>query len=272
MKVSGQAAAWLATAPQARLWGSLASCAPVVYRRLEFLHLARIRDYRGAGAFACQPGARPRPGAWIFCQDGADRVVLHIANDTLQFQFIPHAMVEGFILPENLPRSAQDQVGLSRGGTFQPACNHRQRGLGPQQCMHMIGHDHPGSELIKMPSALTIQESISHHTRDSVIPQPNRSEGSLVHFAVPGEEGPAGGSRRGCGRRRQASARDGTGPAPSNKQEGCLSEIIGMPVGKLSAVEHNGLAGESACPTPSAEALRKIAEKCRNSSVQPRAA
>jgi hypothetical protein len=78
-------------------------------------------------------------------------------------------MVEGFILPESLARSAQDQVGLSRGGAFQPARNHWQGCLGPQEYMHVIGHDHPGSELIKMPSALAIQESIGHDTRYSGI-------------------------------------------------------------------------------------------------------
>src|SRR5450759_2972521 len=115
--------------------------------------------------------------------------------------------------------------------------------------MHVVGHDHPGSQLIEMSSALALQEGIGHHPRYSIILQPNRCESGFVHFAVQGEEGPAAGSRCGSGRLRQSSPRDGTGQAPSNKQEGCLSEIIGMPVGKLSAVEHNGLAGESACPT-----------------------
>ena len=220
-------------------------------RRLEFLHLARVRASRGAGAFACQPRARPRPGAWIRCQSSAHRVVLYIASDTVQFDFIPHTMVEGFILPESLSRSAQDQVGLSRAGAFQPARDHRQGGRGPQQYMHMIGHDHPGSELIKVPSALAIQESIGYHARHSGIPQPNRSESSFVRFAVQGEEGPAGGQRRTSRRLRQSSPRDGTGQTPSNEQEGLFSDI-GMPVGQLSAVEHNGLAGESACPTYSA--------------------
>ena len=44
---------------------------------------------------------------------------------------------------------------------------------------------------------------------------------------------------------------DGPIQTPSNKQEGCLIHV-GMPVGKFSAVEHIGLAGESACPTFSA--------------------
>jgi hypothetical protein len=37
----------------------------------------------------------------------------------MQFRFIAHTMVEGFILPECLPRSAQDKIGFSRGGAFQ---------------------------------------------------------------------------------------------------------------------------------------------------------
>src|ERR1017187_776360 len=87
----------------------------------------------GGGAFACQARARPRPVPWIRCQTSAHRVVLHIAHDTVQFHFIPHAMVEGFILPEGLSRSAQDQVSLSRSGAFQPARDHRQGSLRPQQ-------------------------------------------------------------------------------------------------------------------------------------------
>ena len=58
---------------------------------------------------------------------GAPRVVLHIVNRTVQFRFIAHTMVKGFILPEGLSRSAKNQVGS-------------------------------GPELIEMPSALAIQK------------------------------------------------------------------------------------------------------------------
>src|ERR1700677_1853464 len=98
---------------------------PAFSRLLEFLHFARARANRGAGAFACQPRTRPMPGMWIRCQAGADWVVLDIVNQTVQFRLIAHTMEEGFILPEGLPRSAQDQVGLSRCRTFQPTHNHR---------------------------------------------------------------------------------------------------------------------------------------------------
>jgi hypothetical protein len=39
--------------------------------------------------------------------------------------------------------------------------------------MNVVGHNHPGSELIKVSSVLAVQESIGHHTGYSGIPQPN---------------------------------------------------------------------------------------------------
>ena len=54
--------------------------------------------------------------------------------------------------------------------------------------MNMVGHDHPGSELIKIPSTLAVQESIGYHIRYSGILQPDRSESSFVHFTVQDEE------------------------------------------------------------------------------------
>src|ERR1700680_957674 len=117
--------------------------------------------------------------------------------------------------------------------------------------MNMVGHDHPGSEVIKMPSTLAVQESIGYHIRYSGILQPDRSESSFVHFTVQDKEGSARRYRCARGRVRQPGPRDGARQTPGDKQKGRLREI-GMPVGEPSAVEHNELAGESACPTYSA--------------------
>src|ERR1019366_10571209 len=67
------------------------------------------------------------------------------------------------------------------------------------QHMHVIRHDHPGSELIEMPSALAIQQGMGHHICYTGIPQPNWSESSFVRYTVQGEKGPSGGLRRGAG-------------------------------------------------------------------------
>jgi len=110
-----------------------------------------------------------------------------------------------------------------------------------------------------MPSALAIHQSIGHYTRYAGIAQPNRPESSFVHFTVQDEKSSARGWS--CARRRmqEPGSWDGAGQTPGDKQEGCLREI-GMPVGKLSAVEHNELAGESACPTHSACTREKSQE------------
>jgi hypothetical protein len=57
----------------------------------------------------------------------------------------------------------------------------------------MVGHDHPGSESIKMPSALAIEKSIGHYTRYSGIPKPNRPGSRFIHLTVRDEEGSARG-------------------------------------------------------------------------------
>jgi hypothetical protein len=59
--------------------------------------------------------------------------------------------------------------------------------------MHVIGHDHPGSELIETPSDVAAQKNVGHHTCYSNIAQPNGAEGSFIDFAVKGEESAAGG-------------------------------------------------------------------------------
>jgi hypothetical protein len=53
----------------------------------------------------------------------------------------------------------------------------------------MVGQDHPGSEWIKVPSALAIQESIGRYTGYSGILQLYGPESGFVHFTVQEEEG-----------------------------------------------------------------------------------
>src|SRR5450759_5183904 len=111
------------------------------------VQFAHIRAALGSGVSAFGKGSRQ---SWIRRQAGADWVVLPMANYKIPFHLIAHTMIEEFILPESLSRSAQDRLGLSRGGALQAARNHRQGGLGPPPFMRVIEPDHPGSERIKM--------------------------------------------------------------------------------------------------------------------------
>jgi|HubBroStandDraft_1064217.scaffolds.fasta_scaffold96105_2 hypothetical protein len=101
-----------------------------------------------------------------------------------------------------------------------------------------------------MPSALAMQESIGHCTRDSGNLQPNRPESSFVHFTVRDEEGSARGWRRAGGPAGGGSTRERR-PEPAKRQvtnRKVASARIGMPVGKLLAVETLRPAGESLRP------------------------
>src|SRR5208283_1561878 len=118
--------------------------------------------------------------------------------------------------------------------------------------MHVIGHYRPGSEPIKTPAALAIQEGIDHHPRDTDVPQPHRSESGLIHLAVQSNECPArrqsGAGASACQLLVWPSSREGASQTPRDKQEGLFGDI-GMPVREPSAVKHSELAGGSACPT-----------------------
>jgi hypothetical protein len=104
-------------------------------------------------------------------------------NDTVQLRFIAHTMVEGFIC-QKAPPFDPGSGWLFRRGTFQPTSYHRQGSLRQQQYMNVVGHNHPGSELIKVSSVLAVQESIGHHTGYAGIPQPNGPGSSFIHFTV----------------------------------------------------------------------------------------
>ena len=53
-----------------------------------------------------------------FCQAGADRVVLHIVSDAVQFRFVTHAMVEGFILRKASPVRPRIRLACRAVGPF----------------------------------------------------------------------------------------------------------------------------------------------------------
>jgi hypothetical protein len=52
-------------------------------------------------------------------------------------------------LPEGLSRAAQDQVRGSGSGSFDPSRNRGQFAKGFENQMDVIGHNHPGEQIVK---------------------------------------------------------------------------------------------------------------------------
>lgn len=186
--------------------------------------------------------------------------MLDITNKPLQLRFVAHDMIERFILPERLPCTTEHEIGTPRRGAFQPARDNGEELLGQQQQMHVVRHNDPGPKVVVISPSLAILKGFGHHSRDSRIAQPDRSEGGLVCFAVEGKEGLARRKRLAHSSGRKACmcrTRERAGQAPCNEEKGSFPNIR-KPVREFSAAEHRRLAGESTCPSFSGHRKKKI--------------
>ena len=98
-------------------------------------------------------------------------------------------MVERLVLPEGRPRAAQNLVGHAASSPFEPSHDGRHGGMWLEDPVDVIGHDHPGVELVEPAHRLTIQESVHHDTGDSRILQPGGTGSRAVESLVLLQEG-----------------------------------------------------------------------------------
>jgi hypothetical protein len=198
----------------------------------------------GAGAFACQPCARPWPILRGLYKTSSYRIVLNVSNDPIQLAVVADPMIERFVLPESIPSPAQNLVGLPCCRALQPTSNLRQWNLGFQKHVDVIGHDHPSSQYIEAPCLLAVPEGISEQLRNTRILQPERPENGSIHVPVERHESSSRILARRCTGPTGKIPRKRTGQTPSHEQEG-----FWLPVRQSSTIEHSILAGGSACPT-----------------------
>lgn len=155
---------------------------------------------------------------------------------------MPNPMIVGFELPERLPGSSKQLVGAARGGAFQPAHNDGQIHMGQYQQVHVIRHDRPGIEVIKVPFFFSDLNCFGHDTRDARIFQPARATTTAVQGSICCDEGVAG-------RKISIGAfADGEASIQAPRDENV--DAFGLDVRQAAAVfEHKELAGETACST-----------------------
>jgi hypothetical protein len=78
-------------------------------------------------------------------------------------------MVERFVLPERRSGSSQNPVCHSPGSTFDPSHDARHLGLGLEERMDVIWHDHPRVEVVLMADRLAVTESVGNYAGDAVV-------------------------------------------------------------------------------------------------------
>lgn len=224
-----------------------------------------MRQSSGAGGFACQPSARPLPIAGSPHKAGSHRIVLDIADNPVQFVVITNPMIERFLLPKHLSSSAQNLVGLSGSRALQPAGNYGQRNHRLHQHVNMIRHDDPGRQGVKAAIALAAPEGVPYQLCNARVFQPKWPGYTSICVPIKSQESSSRFFRLDLPR---FSTWKRTGQTPSHKQEDswCWG---GLPMRQLSTIEHELLAGETACPTKKVALILKTLTKYRTSEWIP---
>ena len=92
-----------------------------------------LRVATGAG-----PGPFLGPGDEA-CGHG---IPLDIRTNALELAFASHPVIERFVLPERLPRAAENLIRPTRGDAFDPIRDATHGEKRVKQHVHMIRHDH----------------------------------------------------------------------------------------------------------------------------------
>jgi len=146
-----------------------------------------------------------------------------------------YPVIVGFMLPERFACSPQQQIRFPGRSPFDPVRYLGQRHLRQYQHVHMVGHDDPSVQLIKLP-ALAGANRFHYLARDSRIAQPQRPMALAQRTILCGER-VAGSCINDVGRR------NGQRPmqAPSHKQ------ILTI---RMKMRQPSSILGHRACKSP----------------------
>src|ERR1019366_7150430 len=149
-------------------------------------------------------------------------------------------MVENFVLPEGRPGAAQNAVSHATCSPFEPPHDCGPCGTRFEDCVDVIGHDHPRAEIVEPAHGLAKQESVHNHGGYSRILQPEGTGPLAVEPLVFRKERQfRRSSWRGMtGHKRRwpvppLVGRKGAGKAPGNENGG----LLWNPVREVSAGE-----------------------------------
>ena len=150
-------------------------------------------------------------------------------------------MIVRLILPEGLPGTSEQLVGLPRGPGLQPAHDGGDGHLGQYQQMHVIGHHCPCVQLIPMSLAFSAENRLRHKAGNSPVAQPPWTGVRAVQGTIGCHESMAG---RGIGAFCVCRG-EGAEEAPGEK----YVDLIGLKMGICDGIQaSNG--GQAAPPAP----------------------
>jgi len=122
-------------------------------------------------------------------------IVFDVSNDSAEFVGISHPAIEGLVAPERLACATEDAIGLTGGGTFQPASNRGQRDVRRNQQVNVVWHDDPGVKAIKLSVQRASENRRGNKACNPCIRQPLSTSSIAIESSVLSYESPACGQK-----------------------------------------------------------------------------
>jgi hypothetical protein len=115
-------------------------------------------------------GAGPGPLLRFVNETRIDRIPLYVTRYAFELVQVANPVIEGFVLPEALAGSGEQEIGLSGATAFDRFRNYAQILERLQQEMHMIWHHNEGSEVVV--ETVSIEDLIDYALGDFCSLQP----------------------------------------------------------------------------------------------------
>ena len=190
-------------------------------------------------------------------QTGINRVRFNVRYGSVELIRVAKIVVPGLVLPERLTGSTQYPIRVPRGRSFQPSHQHRHGNPRKNQQMHVVRHDHPGTQFVKVSLGLPGHNSAGNQISDTSVREPALPSALPIQSTVLSHEGLSGSClRSGSGPGRQRSPQ-----APGQEEVSMMGMIVGQP----SAVFGHEEEWQAKPPAPPKGLHwdRRISRKCR---------
>jgi len=117
-------------------------------------------------------GARPGPILFAFHQTRGHGILFYIPDEVSQLFLGPNPVVERLVLPKGQSAAIQNAVRDAAGSALQPPGDGGHWNPRLQNQMHVVRHDDPGTQAIKLPGGVAVPEGLCQHACYSGIAEP----------------------------------------------------------------------------------------------------
>jgi hypothetical protein len=205
------------------------------------------RGVRASRLIRPEPGAGPSEVCGRAHHTRSHRIALDVADHVIRLARRTDPMIIRFVLPK-CSASSKYSISHSTSPALQPTHDCRHRNMWLPHNVHMVRHDRPGVQIVRMLNGCAVANSVLDNLGNAGVSQPKRSRNASIEWLAPRRN--SAGIFGGKNLRRVR--RPGPGEAPRREDNGAIGEYMGE---TASIYKHGRPQKTMVCPT--AENLKK---------------